>query len=290
MSLRGSIYKLIMNIAGKSSHGIEIAQTYGLNSAEMMEYIYRRVPTPVGKNILGYWADSIFLNFPTWKSLRQRKQNLQHILYYIIKGRLEREPEKEIKILDLASGSSQYIFTVLNKLGDKASKVYVEMRDKNIVCGEHINNANKNKYNVKYVKADILKEEDYDLSNTFDIIILAGFFDSLGMGEANKIEHTMNLVKKIMNIGALFIFSYQALHVDTALVNELFNDTYGVPLSMGERTGIDIKFLMKETGFNNIGQIQDSDGCYPVVISAQTDTVIDYIDKILAMDNKQQLK
>ena len=141
MGLRGSIYKLIMNTVGKSSKGIQIAQTCGLNSAEMMEYIYRRKPTPVGKSFLGEWADNIFLNFPTWKSLRQRKQNLQNILYHIIKGRLEREPEKEIKVLDLASGYSQYMFAVLDKLGDGASKIYVEMRDKNIRCEECINKA-----------------------------------------------------------------------------------------------------------------------------------------------------
>jgi len=288
MSLRGTIYKLIMNSAGKNSKGIQIAKKCGLNSAEMMEYIYRRMPTPVGKSFLGTWADSIFLKFPTWNYLRQRKQNLQNILYHILKGRLEREPENEIKVLDLASGYSQYIFAILDKLGDSASKIYIEMRDKNVGCEEYINNANKNRYNIKYVKADILKEEDYDLSNTFDIIILAGFFDSLGMGEVNKIEHTMNLVKKIMNINALFIFSYQASHVDYALVNELFNDTYGVPLSMGERQKVDIQFMMKETGFNRIGQIEDADGCYPIVVAAQTDTVIDYIDKVLSVSKNNK--
>ena len=260
MSLKGIIYKLIMNTVGKNSKGIELAQKCGLNSAEIMDYIYRRIPTPIGNSFLGTWADSIFLNFPTWESLRKRKMNIQNALYHILKERLTREPDREVKILDLASGYSQYIFPVLDKLEGDASKIYVEMRDKNKSCEEHIYNANKKGYNIKYVQADITKESDYDLSNTFDIIILTGFYDSIGMGEIHTIEYTMELIQKIMRDDALFIFSYQSSHVDSNLVNELFNDTYGVPLSMGERPKVDIQHIMNKSELQNVGQISDNEG------------------------------
>lgn len=287
MSLKGIIYKLIMNTVGKNSKGIELAQTCGLNSAEVMDYIYRRVPSPKGKGFLGTWADSIFLNFPTWESLRKRKLNIQNVLYHIIKERLTREPDREIKILDLASGYSQYIFPVLDKLEGDASKIYVEMRDKNKSCEEHIQSANKKGYNVKYVQADITKESDYDFSNTFDIIILAGFYDSIGMGELGTIEHTMELAKKTMNNDGLFIFSYQSSHVDSNLVNELFNDTYGVPLSMGERPKVDMQHIMNRAELQNIGQISDNEGRYTVVVSAKKDANVSPVKTLLQGKNNK---
>lgn len=286
MSLKGIIYKFIMNTIGKNSEGITIAKTYGLNSAEMMEYVYLRVPSPNGKGLFGTWADSIFLDFPTWKSLRERKKNIQNILYNILKGRLEREPEKEIKILDLASGYSQYIFHVLDKLEDKAAKIYVEMRDKNLSCEKNISKYNKREYNVKFVKADITKEEDYDFSNKFDIILLTGFFDSIGMSDTNIIEHTIKLVDKIMREDALFIFSYQASHVNADLVNELFTDTNGIPLSMGERSKVDIKYFLESANFTNIGHVADKEGCYPIVVSVKKDSNVDFIKRVL--DNKNE--
>jgi hypothetical protein len=251
-----------------------------------MDYIYRRIPTPKGNSFLGKWADGIFLGFPTWESIRKRKTNLQNILYHIIKERLTREPEREIKILDLASGYSQYIFPVLDKLESGISNIYVEMRDKNTSCAEHIYAANKKGYNIKFVPADITKESDYDLSNKFDIVILAGFYDSIGMGEHNTIEYTMKLVSNIMREDALFIFSYQASHVDSNLVNELFNDTYGVPLSLGERQKVDMQFMMNNTGFKNIGQISDNEGRYTIVVSAKSDAKVDFIQNLLTGKSK----
>lgn len=281
MSLRGRFYKFVVRTIGKQSEGIEIAKTYGLNSAEMMEYVYRHVPAPRGNGFLGIWADKVFLEFPTWNSIRKRKANLQNMIYHILRQRLDKDPGKEIKVLDLASGYSQYIFPVLSKLGEDANKIYVEMRDKNPDCESHLKRANTDNYNIKFVLNDITKEENYDLNNKFDIVILAGFYDSIDMKEVTTINNTMKFINKIMNDDALFIYSYQASHVDAELVNELFRDTNGVPLSMGERPKIDMQYIMSEAGFKTIGQMSDEEGRYPLVISAKTSADIDFVEKFL---------
>lgn len=283
MHLKNIFYKLMMVIGGKNSKGLELARKCGLNSAEVMDYIYRRVPTPIGNGFLGTWADSLFLEFPTWKSIRQRRKNIQYVLLNILKGRLEREPEREIKILDLASGYSQYVFSVLDMLEKGTDKIYVEMRDKNKVCEQHINSANKNGYNVKYVCADITNESDYDFNNKFDIIILAGFYDSIGMGETRTIDSTMKFICRTMNDDGLFIYSYQSSHVDSALVNELFTDTNSVPLSMGERPQIDVQYIMDNEGLKHIGQIADSESRYTVVVAGKASSNVDYVQKLLSV-------
>ena len=289
MSLKGKFYKYIMKTAGKNSKCIQLATTCGLNSAEMTDYIYNNLPAATTKGFGGKLADSIFLNLPTLKSLRKRKQNLQNVLYYIINGRLERDSENEIRILDLASGYGQYIFPVLDKLGERAGKIYVEMRDINPSCENHIYAQNKNNYNIKFINADMKKEEYYDLNNKYDIVILTGFYDSIGMNNIRIIESTMKLAEKIMNDNGLFIYSYQESHTNSALLNELFNNTNRVSFSMGDYSKTDIYDCAKKSGFNQIGKIIDNEGVYPIVISAKSKINVDVMKKMIKNDFSKTL-
>ena len=280
MGFKQSIYRLIMKTCGQHSKGIQIAQEYGLNSAELMDYVYSRNLTPQGDTFLGRWADSLFINFPTWISIRKRKQNLQNTMLLLLKGMLKELSGKNIRVLDLASGYGHYIFSVLDKLGEDASRIYVEMRDNNFECEKHINLLNKKGYNVKFVLSDIMDETSYDTENKFDLIILAGFYESVDVHDIKTIEHIMGLVKSIMHDDSLFLFSYQATHVDSSLVNALFRDSNNAPLFMGERNNTDMQYFIKRNELTFHGQISDDENRYPLVLVSKQGSDRVYIKNI----------
>src|SRR5688572_6109475 len=70
--------KLFLRTAGRLSTGIRLAWRTGFDSGPSLDYVYENRPrglTPLGKLI-----DRFYLNTIGWRGVRQRKQNLQHLL------------------------------------------------------------------------------------------------------------------------------------------------------------------------------------------------------------------
>ena len=254
------LYRFLAETFGPQSKGYQLCEKYGINSAEVMDYVYKNEPQGNGFTKL---IDSIFLNYPTWKSIRERKSNLEEILKnFIVKIAKE---NKQIEILDLASGYGQYIFSVLEDLKNIKHLVNIEMRDKDNSCKIAIETKAKiNKINASFVQADILDKKAYDQNKKYDIIILSGFYDSL-RNDIQVIPDTMYIVNNLLKDNGIFIFTNQVTHQDLALVNKLFNDTEQCPVDMIERENEIMEYFAKRSNFKTLAVKIDSQNRYSVI-------------------------
>ena len=278
-------YRFLAESFGNQSKGFQLCEKYGVNSAEVMDYVYKNVPQ--GSNFFSKYLDSVFLNYPTWNSIRERKSNLEETLKTFIRKFVKEK--NHVEILDLASGYGHYIFSVLEDLKDIKDMVHVEMRDKNDACKVAIETRSKiNKVNVSFVLSNILDNDAYDKNKKYDIVILSGFYDSL-RNDIQVIPDSMYLINTLLSDNGIFIYTNQVSHQDLALVNKFFTDTEQCPVGMIERENEIMEYFSKRANFKTLAVKVDSQNRYSVITAQKLNNNVcaqeSHSDKSLVQKN-----
>ena len=107
------LIRSFMRTVGRLSDGIRLCYQEGLTSGKMLDYIYKNRPS--GRMVIGRIIDERFLSDPGWEAVRVRRSNLEMLIIKAIEGL--RRQNKNISLVDIASGPAAYIMSVLDKVG-----------------------------------------------------------------------------------------------------------------------------------------------------------------------------
>ena len=126
-----SIQKFSMKAFGFLSKGMSLGLKYGFDSGISLDYIYKNRAN--GKLLIGKFMDRFYLNQIGWAGVRERKKNLLNL----IEEKINNLGEENIKILDVAGGTGNYLFDIKEKY-PKVEILINEFKKSNIEVGEEV--------------------------------------------------------------------------------------------------------------------------------------------------------
>lgn len=126
---------------------------YGFDSGISLDYIYKNQAD--GKLLLGKFIDRFYLNQIGWAGVRERKKNL----LTLIEEKINNLGEENVKILDVAGGTGNYLFDIKEKYPNVQILIN-EFKKSNIEVGEEVIKKN-NWENISFVNYDCFNKETY---------------------------------------------------------------------------------------------------------------------------------
>ena len=160
-----SIQKFSMKTFGFLSKGMSLGLKYGFDSGISLDYIYKNQAD--GKLLLGKFIDRFYLNQIGWTGVRERKKNL----LFLIEEKINSLGEDNVKILDVAGGTGNYLFDIKEKY-PRIKILINEFKKSNIEVGEEVIKKN-NWENISFINYDCFDKETYKKINyTPNIVII----------------------------------------------------------------------------------------------------------------------
>lgn len=254
--------KALVNTIGQTSNGLRLCKKHGFTSGKMLDYIYQNEPS--GKLFIGKIIDSLFIRHVGWEVIRTRKNNLVSSLGKAID--LSLNGNKEVYIVDVASGPARYILEALDK--HKNAIIFATCRD---IDNRWLDEGQEKAKilgldNIEFKLGDALNSDSYKLlRRTPDIIVSSGFYDWITDDEI--IKKSIRIIYDNLKTGGYFVFTNQSGHVNLEMVQEVFSDFNGDPLRMTIRSADLMNTWTREAGFTVLETISDKAGYYSVTLA-----------------------
>ena len=213
-----SIQKFSMKTFGFLSKGMSLGLKYGFDSGISLDYIYKNHAN--GKLLIGKFIDRFYLNQIGWRGVRERKKNLLSL----IEEKINSLGEKNVKILDVAGGTGNYLFDIKEKY-PKIKILINEFKKSNIEVGEEVIKKN-NWENISFIDYDCFDKETYKKINyTPNIVIISGVFE---LFENNKmLENTISGIAEILDKNGAVIYTGQPWHPQLKQIALVLNSHKG---------------------------------------------------------------
>ena len=255
-----SIQKFSMKTFGFLSKGISLGLKYGFDSGISLDYIYKNQAN--GKLLLGKFIDRFYLNQIGWAGVRERKKNL----LTLIEEKINNLGEENVKILDVAGGTGNYLFDIKEKY-PKVQILINEFKKSNIEVGEEVIKKN-NWENISFVNYDCFDRETYKKINyTPNIVIISGVFE---LFKDNKIlENTISGVVEILDKNGVVIYSGQPWHPQLKQIALVLNSHKGDGKSwiMRRRSEKELDSLFEKYNLNKGKMLIDNNGIFTVSLA-----------------------
>ena len=255
-----SIQKFSMKTFGFLSKGISLGLKYGFDSGISLDYIYKNQAN--GKLFIGKFIDRFYLNQIGWAGVRERKKNLLSL----IEEKINNLGEENVKILDVAGGTGNYLFDIKEKY-PKVQILINEFKKSNIEVGEKVIKKN-NWENISFVNYDCFDRETYKKINyTPNIVIISGVFE---LFKDNKIlENTISGVVEILDKNGVVIYSGQPWHPQLKQIALVLNSHKGDGKSwiMRRRSEKELDSLFEKYNLNKEKMLIDNNGIFTVSLA-----------------------
>ena len=255
-----SIQKFSMKTFGFLSKGISLGLKYGFDSGISLDYIYKNQAN--GKLFIGKFIDRFYLNQIGWAGVRERKKNLLSL----IEEKINNLGEENVKILDVAGGTGNYLFDIKEKY-PKVEILINEFKKSNIEVGEKVIKKN-NWENISFVNYDCFDRETYKKINyTPNIVIISGVFE---LFKDNKIlENTISGVVEILDKNGVVIYSGQPWHPQLKQIALVLNSHKGDGKSwiMRRRSEKELDSLFEKYNLNKEKMLIDNNGIFTVSLA-----------------------
>ena len=255
-----SIQKFSMKTFGFLSKGMSLGLRYGFDSGISLDYIYKNQAD--GKLLLGKFIDRFYLNQIGWAGVRERKKNL----LTLIEEKINNLGEENVKILDVAGGTGNYLFDIK----EKYSKVQIlinEFKKSNIEVGEEVIKKN-NWENISFVNYDCFDKETYKKINyTPNIVIISGVFELFE--DNNMLENTISGVAEILEKNGAVIYTGQPWHPQLKQIALVLNSHKGNDKSwlMRRRSEKELDGLFEKYNLNKEKMLIDNNGIFTVSLA-----------------------
>ena len=262
MKLKTLWNKFIVETVGPYSTGLQLEKKFGLESAAVLNHIYKNKPT--GENALGVWLDKKFVTNVIWDAIRRRKANIADALNDALHEFFDRRAYSTVKICDLACGYSNYLVENLKHYNN--DKLEIEFIDKDIKSQFELREPLRAFKNVKtsFRRSDINNDRTYDFVGAPDIMILSGYFDSICKDEV-EIEYILRQVYNSLNPEGYFIFTTQNIDFKiNAMDDLLFEDVSNKKVTKDEKEVDKIKHMAEIAGFQILSEKLDNENRYCV--------------------------
>ena len=255
-----SIQKFSMRTFGFLSKGMSLGLKYGFDSGISLDYIYKDQAD--GKLLLGKFIDRFYLNQIGWAGIRERKKNL----LTLIEEKINSLGEENVKILDVAGGTGNYLFDIKEKYPNVQILIN-EFKKSNIEVGEEVIKKN-NWENISFINYDCFDKETYKKINyTPNIVIISGVFE---LFEDNKIlENTISGVAEILDKNGAVIYTGQPWHPQLKQIALVLNSHKGHGKSwlMRRRSEKELDSLFENYNLKKEKMLIDNDGIFTVSLA-----------------------
>lgn len=255
-----SIQKFSMRTFGFLSKGISLGLKYGFDSGISLDYIYKNHAN--GKLLIGKFIDRFYLNQIGWRGVRERKKNLLSL----IEEKINSLDEKNVKILDVAGGTGNYLFDIKEKY-PKIKILINEFKKSNIEVGEEVIKKN-NWENISFINYDCFDKETYKKINyTPNIVIISGVFE---LFENNKmLENTISGIAEILDKNGAVIYTGQPWHPQLKQIALVLNSHKGNGKSwlMRRRSEKELDSLFENYNLKKEKMLIDNDGIFTVSLA-----------------------
>ncbi|RAI11658.1 MAG: hypothetical protein DKM23_04955 [Candidatus Melainabacteria bacterium] len=268
MKLRTLWNKFIVETVGPYSTGLQLEKKFGLESAAVLNHIYKNKPT--GENALGVWLDRKFVTNAIWDAIRRRKANISEALNDTLHEFFDKRAYSTVKICDLACGYSNYLVENLKHYNN--DKLEIEFIDKDIKSQYELREPLRAFKNVKtsFRRSDITNDRTYDFVGAPDIMILSGYFDTICKDEV-QIEYILRQVYKSLNPEGYFIFTTQNTNYNIKTIDELlFEDNSNKKAQKEEKDIDNIRNMAEITGFEILSEKVDNENRYCVYVAKKS--------------------
>ncbi len=255
-----SIQKFSMRTFGFLSKGVSLGLKYGFDSGISLDYIYKNHAN--GKLLIGKFIDRFYLNQIGWRGVRERKKNLLSL----IEEKINSLGEKNVKILDVAGGTGNYLFDIKEKY-PKIKILINEFKKSNIEVGEEVIKKN-NWENISFIDYDCFDKETYKKINyTPNIVIISGVFE---LFEDNKmLENTISGITEILDKNGAIIYTGQPWHPQLKQIALVLNSHKGNGKSwlMRRRSEKELDSLFENYNLKKEKMLIDNDGIFTVSLA-----------------------
>ena len=255
-----SIQKFSMRTFGFLSKGMSLGLKYGFDSGISLDYIYKNQAD--GNLLLGKFIDRFYLNQIGWTGIRERKKNL----LTLIEEKINSLGEENVKILDVAGGTGNYLFDIKEKYPNVQILIN-EFKKSNIEVGEEVIKKN-NWENISFVNYDCFDKETYKKINyTPNIVIISGVFE---LFENNKmLENTISRVAEILDKNGAVIYTGQPWHPQLKQIALVLNSHKGHGKSwlMRRRSEKELDSLFENYNLKKEKMLIDNDGIFTVSLA-----------------------
>ena len=255
-----SIQKFSMRTFGFLSKGMSLGLKYGFDSGISLDYIYKNQAN--GKLLIGKFIDRFYLNQIGWAGVRERKKNL----LALIEEKINNLGEENVKILDVAGGTGNYLFDIKEKY-PKVQILINEFKKSNIEVGEEVIQKN-NWENISFVNYDCFDKETYKKINyTPNVVIISGVFE---LFEDNKmLENTISGVAEILDKNGVVIYTGQPWHPQLKQIALVLNSHKGNDKSwlMRRRSEKELDSLFENYNLKKEKMLIDNDGIFTVSLA-----------------------
>ncbi len=249
--------KWSLNKIGKISDGMAIGLKYGFDSGISLDYVYHN--SPKGKGPFGKMMDKNYLEAIGWKGIRIRKQHLLQLLDQNIE-KLQKQG-LDIKILDLAGGTGNYLFDVKEKY-PAAEIVINEFIQSNIEVGESVIKS-KNLQKIRFTNFDCFDPETYrKIDFEPNIIIISGILELFGDNE--MVCKALSGVNSIAETKSFVIYTGQPWHPQLKMIAYVLNSHQNTDWVMRRRSQKELDRLMKFNAIEKQNMLIDDFGIFTV--------------------------
>ncbi|MEX6493535.1 bifunctional alpha/beta hydrolase/class I SAM-dependent methyltransferase [Fusobacterium animalis] len=252
-----SIQKFSMRTFGFLSKGMNLGLKYGFDSGISLDYIYKNQAN--GKLLIGKFIDRFYLNQIGWRGVRERKKNLLSL----IEEKINSLGEKNVKILDVAGGTGNYLFDIKEKY-PKVKILINEFKKSNIEVGEEVIKKN-NWENISFVNYDCFDKETYKKINyTPNIVIISGVFELFENN--NMLENTISGIAEILDKNGAVIYTGQPWHPQLKQIALVLNSHKGKGKSwlMRRRSEKELDSLFEKYNLKKEKMLIDNNGIFTV--------------------------
>ena len=255
-----SIQKFSMRTFGFLSKGMSLGLKYGFDSGISLDYIYKNQAN--GKLLIGKFIDRFYLNQIGWAGVRERKKNL----LALIEEKINNLGEENVKILDVAGGTGNYLFDIKEKY-PKAEILINEFKKSNIEVGEEVIKKNNWK-NISFLNYDCFDKETYKKINyTPNIVIISGVFELFENN--NMLENTISGVAEILEKNGAVIYTGQPWHPQLKQIALVLNSHKGDNKSwlMRRRSEKELDSLFEKYNLKKGRMLIDNNGIFTVSLA-----------------------
>lgn len=260
-ALRYMVIRSLLRASAHMSTGLALGFTYGFDSGQSMDYIYRNEPE--GHSFFGKLIDRMYLEHPIHQVLRARKVLMQEKLLNLLLQR--RRQRLHTHILDIASGTGRGVIEILRALeGKDVTLTCLDNDEHALAVGKELAAHYNLSDAVTCTQCDVLDLKTDEITHKPDIIVVSGWYEHL-MDDAAVCRSLMTL-RSLLSEGGVLLFTTQVRSLESDIVPRVFVNRQGEPLRIQARRLARVERWAREAGFGVVRSKLETLGLAGVVM------------------------
>ncbi|MFS2018773.1 bifunctional alpha/beta hydrolase/class I SAM-dependent methyltransferase [Massilia sp. CT11-108] len=256
------LQRRMLGVLGPLSEGMRIGLTYGFDSGESLDYVYRN--EACGRLGIGKIIDRGYLDAVGWRGIRVRKMQLQRMLADCIAA----QPQgKTVRILDIAAGSARYVLETAKRFQD--SPLEITLRD---YIQHNVDNARRLAADLQLtIPVTVERCDAFDAASyagqeeDYDIAVVSGLYELFS--DNDKVLASLRGVMSSLKPGGYLIYTAQPWHPQLDMIAYTLINHRGQLWKMRPRPQAEMDALVSLAGGHKIATAIGVEGIFTVSVA-----------------------